>query len=230
MKTALLIIATGEKYREYAKNLMASANEFFVPHDTIVFTDRPSEFSVYPNTLPVYYEHQGFPQASYRRFEAFVGASNLISKYDYCFYCDSDMKFVASVTEDDIFSNGITATEHPGYVGRRGTPETRLESTAYCPEPRTYFCGGFNGGTTEDFLKMSNTILKAIDSDDRRGIQAIWVDESHINRYLYDYPPAKILSPSFCYPEKDDYYKHIWEQAKRDPFVPKLLALDKGGK
>jgi len=43
MKTALLVIATGLRYLEYARNLTKSANDFFVPHDVILFTDESTE-------------------------------------------------------------------------------------------------------------------------------------------------------------------------------------------
>ena len=43
-------------------------------------------------------------------------------------------------------------------MGTNGTPETNPLSTAYCPFVRNYFCGGFNGGTSQAFLKMAETI------------------------------------------------------------------------
>lgn len=111
------------------------------------------------------------------------------------------MRFVAQVTEDEIFSQGITATEHPGYVGERGTPETNPKSTAFVPYVRTYFCGGFNGGSVKAFLATAQLIRMRIEIDKQNGITAVWHDESHLNRYLFDNPPAKILSPAFCYPD-----------------------------
>ena len=234
MKTALLLIATGQKYRDYAKKLMVSADEFFVPHDTIIFTDDTLDFTDEegmgrPGITTCRYDYQGYPQASYRRYHAFSCAWELLSTYDYVFYCDVDMRFVAPIEASEICSNGITATEHPGYVGLTGTPERRKESTAYCALPRTYFCGGFNGGATGPFLSMARTIKMAIDEDDKNGVQAVWVDESHLNRYLFDNPPSKILSPSFCYPEgAGEHYQTIWARAGRTDITPRLVALEKG--
>jgi hypothetical protein len=225
-KTALLLIATGPRYWKYAEAFMANAREYFVPHDVVLFTDG----LVYGENLThmFLYEHQGYPQASYRRYHAFTKAAPVLSQYDQVWYTDVDMRWVAKVAEDEIFSGGITATEHPGYVGTNGTPETNPLSAAYCPIVRNYFCGGFNGGTSEAFLKMSQVISEAIDRDDKNGIQAEWVDEAQTNRYLFDNPPAKILSPSFCYPENaGPHYKEIWRRANRS-FEPKLVALEKG--
>jgi len=226
MRTALVLIATGEKYRNYAKAFITNAREYFVPHDVVLFTDKPMENTEAKYAVP--YTYQGYPQASYLRYHAFTSIQKILSRYDFIFYSDVDMRFVAPVGEE-IFSEGITATEHPGYVGLAGTPETNVASTAYCPQVRTYFCGGFNGGSTSAFLDMSLDIARDIDIDQSRGVQAIWVDESHLNRYLFDHPPSKILSPSYCYPEKDDHYRQIWARANRGPFEPRLLALEKGG-
>jgi len=230
MRTALVIIATGERYRWYATNLITSAKKFFVPHHVIVFTDNIPEFSRTENVIPIGIRDFGYPMASLRRYHAFLSVESLLLGYDHIFYSDADMLFVSPVTEEEVFSDGITATEHPGYIGRPGTPETNPASTAYCPEVRTYFCGGFNGGTSSAFLSMSKTIRENVDSDMLKGIVARWHDESHLNRYLFDHPPAKVLSPSFCFPEgdTDDYYKNIWKRSGRESIIPKLLALGKG--
>jgi histo-blood group ABO system transferase len=79
-----------------------------------------------------------------------------------------------------------------------------------------YFAGGFNGGTSLEYLKMAKKISENIIDDFNRGFIAIWHDESHLNRYFIDNPPTKILNPSYCYPEN-------WNI----PFERKLLALDK---
>jgi len=140
------------------------------------------------------------------------------------------MRFIAPVTEEEILSDGITATQHPGYVGTPGTPETRPESLAYVGQLlRNYFCGGFNGGTSYAYLTMARNIRDSIDQDKAKGITAVWFDESHLNRYLFHDPPAKILSPAFCYPDvRHEFYRDIWRKAGLGEVVPKLLALEKG--
>ena len=65
-------------------------------------------------------------------------------------------------------------------------------------------------------LAMAKDRSAAIDADYANGLEAIWHDESQINRYAYDHPPDVMLSPSYCYPENSDL-----------PFEPRILALDK---
>ena len=57
---------------------------------------------------------------------------------------------------------------------------------------------------------------KRIDEDYHKGIIAIWHDESHINKYIYEKGNYRLLSPAYCYPEG-------WEL----PFEKRILVLDK---
>ena len=228
MKTALMLIATGELYWKYAANCATFAKKYFVPHDVVLFTDAPGAGSNYKHVIP--YHYQGYPAATYRRYEAFHGAREILAQYEQIFFSDADMRFVAPVEGDEIFSSGITATEHPGFVGMSGDHEKNPKSTAYCPDGKQYFCGGFNGGDSAAFLHMAATLVERIAVDDNNGVQANWVDESHMNKYLHDNPPARILTPSFCYPEDTERYLKIWADAGRGPFEPKLMALDKGAR
>ena len=79
-----------------------------------------------------------------------------------------------------------------------------------------YCCGGFQGGSSKEYLKLCETISANIDQDDKKGILAIYHDESHVNRYFVDNPPTRILNAGYCAPES----------AWKVPFPYKVLALD----
>jgi|SRR6266478_3420714 len=238
MRTALLLLATGEKYQQYVEPLLESARKFFVPHDALIWTDNRQIGKAF------YKQGLGYPNETLYRYHTFLTQEGLLRSYDYLFYSDIDMRFVAPVIEEEIFSDGITATLHPGFAHERidkksgdfvptcGTPERANPiSTAYIAKgtDNKYFCGGFNGGTSETYLRMARVIKKNIDIDKENfgmGYSAKWHDESHLNRYLYDNQPAKILTPSFCYPEDYDG-GYGWTP---NTYEPKLIALDKGKK
>lgn len=226
-KTALLLIACGPRYWGYAHALISSARQFFVPHDVILFTDSAVQWTDVAYKIPC--PALRFPDATLQRYHLFTAHRELLEHYEYLFYSDVDMRFVAPIAEEEIRADGITATLHPGYVGEHGTPETRFQSTACISGPlQHYFCGGFNGGRTSDFLAMAHTIRCNVESDAIRGITAVWHDESHLNKYLQDRPPAKILGPAFCYPDvQGDYYRNKWRAAGLGEVRPKLLALEK---
>jgi histo-blood group ABO system transferase len=241
MKIALIVIATGEKYWKYADEMILSAEKFMPYHRTFLFTDqtyKDFDFRFFPNPLNII-EHPdlGFPRATLMRYRAIMSQADKLQDYDQIFYSDSDMFLVAPVAWDDICSDGITATLHPGYVVNRyhatwgrtsttGTPERREQSTAYIPRDANnrYFCGGFNGGSTHAFLTMAAVLTRNIDIDEKNGIMAVWHDESHLNRYLYHNPPTKVLTPSFCYPEGYDG-GYGWAPSQ---FPPVLIACNKG--
>lgn len=202
MNTALLTIATGEKYWQYARPLFESAKKYFVPHEAILLTDCPHSLGA---DYQGYQKHSGYPETTLKRYHSFLGMREMLEKdFTHLFYIDIDALFVASVGEE-IFSDGITATLHHGFVGKplTGTLEHNPRSAAYMEDARHYFCGGFNGGTSAAYLDMAEAIREGVDYDSRQGITAIWHDESHLNKYLSIYPPAKILGSQYCYPEHE---------------------------
>jgi histo-blood group ABO system transferase len=219
MKVGLLIIATN-KYIKFLQPLIESADKHFLFNRDVtyfIFTNLDIELVSNRKIELIKIEHREWPWMTLGRYQIFKENSELLSNMDYLYYCDADMRFVDFVG-DEIISEKV-ATQHPGYFGRRGTPETRKESLAYISnnEEMQYFAGGFNGGSSKEFLKMSEVISENINKDYSNGIIAIWHDESHMNRYFIDNKPTKILDPSYCCVEN-------WFDC---PFGRRLLALDK---
>jgi len=217
-KIGLLIIATN-KYVQFLEKLIPSADIFFLPNQDVtyfIFTNKDIDIKSKRNIVKINVEHKDWPWMTLGRYKIFTENSKILSKMDYLYYCDVDMLFVGDVG-DEILSDRV-ATQHPGYYGTRGTPETNNISLACVrsEEEMQYFAGGFNGGSSVEFLKMSKIISRNIDIDYSNGIIAVWHDESHMNRYFIDNVPTKILDPSYCYPESCVI-----------PFDKKLIALDK---
>ena len=225
-KTALISIATGTAYHKFIQPLLASARAYFIPHTPVIFSDADNlDYGYHPfMKIP----HEPWPGPTLHRYGTFLKAWTFLHTFDYIFWIDIDMLFVAPVGED-IFSSGLTVVLHPGYVGTPGTPERNPHSAAYISPTANnkYFCGGFNGGTTEAFMEMTDYLDADISRDEKLGITAIWHDESHLNKYLWDNPPAKILDPSYCYPENaGPYYVDKWKAAGLN-VTPKIVALEK---
>lgn len=218
---ALFLIAT-KKYYNFAINLINSADQFFCLDHKVhyfLFTDIEKETITSLTNRKItysYIEHKPWPSMTLERYHIFKQHQKLFEDMDYVFYSDADMLFV-DIVGSEILSD-LTFTQHPGYTGTRGTPETNPMSLAYVSpyEHMQYFAGGFNGGKRSEYLKMAETISKNIDRDRSNNIIAVWHDESHMNRYAIDHPPTNILNPGYCYPEN-------WQL----PFPKKILALDK---
>lgn len=216
MKVGLLFIATG-KYEQFVQPYLNSARKYFLnKHQVNYFLFSDAKNLEGADLVVTYLKHEPFPNPTLRRYETFVKHKALFAEMDYLFYCDVDMLFVSEVGEE-IFSD-LVATIHPAFLGGRGTPETRRESTA-CILPNeklVYYSGAFNGGRRNEFLKMCEMLAANIQTDLDNKIIALWHDESHTNRYFVDHPPSKVLSPAYCYPEG-------WSL----PYEKKIIALDK---
>ncbi len=209
-------MATG-KYIQFVDPLIASAEEHFCKDHTItyfIFTD-----SDLPSTDRIIYIPQkrlGWPFDTMNRYHAYLASQDILRTQDYLFACDADMVFVDEVG-DEILGE-LVATQHPGFVGKRGSYETNPASKAciFDHEGEQYFAGGFYGGEVEEVLNAIEVNVNNINDDLSRGIIAVWHDESHWNRYCVDHKPTVILNPSYCYPES-------WNLV----YPKKLLALDK---
>lgn len=212
----LLIMATG-KYVIFVDPLIKSAERHFCKNHNVtyfVFTDGMLRDA--DNIVQIFQKRIGWPYDTLKRYHVYYNNRNLFENQDYLFACDADMLFVDEVG-DEILGERV-ATQHPGFVGRRGSYETNSDSTACIKEfeGEQYFAGGFYGGSTEEMIKIFKTNINNIEDDLERGLIAVWHDESHWNRYCVDNKPTVILSPAYCYPESWDL-----------PYPKKLLALDK---
>lgn len=214
----LCIMATG-KYLNLAHELIVSARNHFCPNHQVtffVFTD--GKISATPNIKKIFQQRLGWPYDTLMRFAVYARHKEILNQMDYLYAVDADMLFVNSV-EDEILSNRV-AVLHPGYVGTIGTPETNPISQAFIPSNarKSYFAGGFYGGTREVFFRIIETCAEQIQQDFKEKYIAIWHDESHLNKYFTDHPPTTILPMTYCFPERH------YSRARVDV---KLLALEK---
>ena len=231
MKICILTIATN-KYIQFVERLLDNIEENFLNgHEIqcILFTDHEVETS--DNVKVCQIDHESWPIPTLKRYNYFMKESDFISQFDYCYYFDADMAIIDKVG-DEILGD-LVATKHPGQSFHNindMTYDRNQNSLAYVPygEGKTYYAGGFNGGKTKNFLKMSKVISERVNDDLERGVIALWHDESHMNRYMIDNPPTLSLSPSYCYPEAALKNPQGWVLSSNFPEIkPKILALDK---
>jgi len=224
MKICILSIATN-KYIQFVERLLDNIEENFLNGheiECLLFTDH--EVKTSDNIKVSQIEHEPWPMPTLKRYNYFVKEREFISQFDYCFYFDVDMGIINKVG-DEVLSD-LVATQHPYqtfYPKEQRSYDRNQKSLAYVAqgeEGDNYYAGGFNGGSTERFLEMSEVISKRVDEDLKNGVIALWHDESHMNRYLIDNPPTLSLTPSYCFAE---------EQLNNPqyPYEPKIIALKK---
>jgi hypothetical protein len=185
-----------------------------------------------------------WPYPTLMRYHLFLNEADRLKGYDYVFYLDSDMKIVQKIS-DDILGPSLTAAPHPGYaLAPKFIPpyEPNKESQAYLPRlgyvtqegdkqrfVPFYAAGGFQGGRTKAWIRAMKVMKRKIDADFNKNYTAIWNDESHWNRYLWDFQrkggDITFLDVSYIYPDSliKEYYEGIWGRS----YEPKIITLTK---
>lgn len=226
MKIGLLTLATN-KYTNFVNRLYASADKHFCCEQEVTYFLFTNKTDFVPETKRnckvLHIEHEPWPMITLKRYHSFCRYEQELLQMDYVYYCDADMLFVNTVG-NEILSDKVVTT-HPGFYNKPRklfTYDNNPKCKAYIPPNagKKYYAGGFNGGKTQQFMKMSRHIMNNINDDLSKGIIAKWHDESHLNHYFNIIErPSLELNPSYCYPES-------WNI----PFEKKLLALDKNHK
>lgn len=190
------IIATN-KYIGFVHPLIESAERYFIPglqkkyliHTNILDFRLGNSVEVILHPI----EHEPWPFSTLKRFHYFLDCDHILQQSKFSYYIDADSLFVGEIDAAEVFGS-LIGTLHPYLGNSSGTPEMNPASTAYIPyNTSRYFCGGFFGGTSSEFVKMSQTIKNNIDKDLSNNIIAVWHDESHINKYFYSNPPEIVL-------------------------------------
>jgi hypothetical protein len=208
MKILLNLIATN-KYLSFLDVICPSVEDHFFPGSEVTVLvhtnlDLP-DLSKYSRVkfIKNQIDHEPWPFTTLRRFEYFLLSRDIMMDHDYCFYVDVDSFFIGEINESLLPKKGMIGTIHPCLFQGPGTPERNPKSKAYIPfgSDNRYFCGGFFGGKSEDFVRTSEFIRQNIQDDLDQGIIAIWHDESHLNKYLFENPPALVLDHPFSVAE-----------------------------
>ncbi|KAM4022196.1 histo-blood group ABO system transferase 2-like [Anomaloglossus baeobatrachus] len=124
------------------------------------------------------------------------------NEIDYLVCADVDMVFNDHVGVEIL--GDLVATLHPAFFLselKSFTYEHRRISAAYIPKGQGdfYYAGALYGGKVEEIYKLSKECQKGIMEDKKKGIEAVWQEESHLNRYLVYNKPTKVLSPEYLW-------------------------------
>lgn len=234
IRPCVLLIAT-RRYKQFVPSIVRAIDRFFLPNHEVavmIFSDE----MIQPNTsarLQMVWtkiNSMGWPYATLYRYKIFNQFSEYLKKFSHLYYMDVDMDIVSEVG-DEIISDGLVVTRHPGFygLGGWGSHNVNPSSTAYIPAEEyaklNYYAGGFQGGSANAFLKMCKELDDKIDDDHKRGVIAEHNDESHMNCYLWSHPEVekRELTPQYCMVQQE-YLRKNW---KIDHLPVSIIALDK---
>lgn len=220
-KVAILYIATG-RYIKFWEGFYQAMEKYFLPnHDKTYFLFTDHEFQeVEKNVVKVKQEQLPWPYITLKRFHFFDGIKKQLKEFDYIYFLNGTMMPVAEIDEE-IFptkEQGVMVTLHPGnwvrnkfYLPYDRNPKSKSCISDY--DGKYYFMGGFNGGTSEAFLKLIETLKRWTDTDLENKQMPRWHDESMLNKYMDEIlkkgENPLILLPYYAVPEsKKDMLDH----------------------
>ena len=234
-KVAILYMATG-KYIKFWDGFYQTMEKYFLPrHEKtyFLFTDH-DDLSVPKNVVKVHQDQLPWPYITFKRFHFFDGVKEQLKEFDYIYFLNGTMMPVAEINEE-IFptkEQGVAVTIRAGDFRRkylqwfRYSRNKKSKSYIALDEGKYYFMGGFNGGTSEGFIKLIETLKNWTDIDIQNNVIPSWHDESMLNRYAIDlmnkgeYP--LILMPEYSLYEDETPHRG----SEFDP-VAKMIVLDK---
>ncbi|XP_046949675.1 histo-blood group ABO system transferase 2-like [Lynx rufus] len=203
-------------YVAFLELLLQTAEKHFMAGHRVtcyVFTDRPGDVPHVPlgegrqvGVLEVrsYSRRQ---DVSMHRVEMIRNFSRrrFLHEVDSPVCADVDVSFRDHVGVEN--PSPLFGTLHPGFYGAAReafTYERRPQSQAHVPrdEGDFYYAGGFFGGSVAKVLRLTSACHQATVVDRAHGIEAVWHDESHLNRYPLDQKPTKVLSPEYLWDEQ----------------------------
>ena len=218
-KIGVLVIALG-RYDVFWEKLYKSSEKYFLPgyeKHYYIFTDSKNlKYKDKENVHVIPHKKMGWPYDSMLRYNLFISQWKVLSQMDYLYFMNINMVF-REIVGDEVLpqkrNNGLMVLTHFGFARHNANPDTysydrNPKSTAYIPygQGNVYAPGGFNGGTSKAFLKLSFECDKMIRQDLKNKIIAKWQDESYLNKYILDKNPL-ILPPYYMWP-MDEYYQN----------------------
>ncbi|XP_043084731.1 globoside alpha-1,3-N-acetylgalactosaminyltransferase 1-like [Puntigrus tetrazona] len=209
---ATTVFALG-KYTRFVKDFLESAEQHYFVGFRVhyyLFTDQPEsvpEVKIGENRSLTVLKVQSLSRwqdISMGRMEKLekLIENELASEADYIFCLDIDTKFYARWGAESL--GRLVGTIHPWLYDTprdQFTYERRPESQAYIPagEGDYYYAGAVFGGSLEDVHHLTKTCREKLSIDAANSIEAVWQEESHLNKYFLLHKPSKLLSPEYMW-------------------------------
>lgn len=79
------------------------------------------------------------------------------------------------------------------------TYDRNPKSKAYMEVGDFYYHAAVFGGSWKWVKALTEACYQGIMEDKKNNVEALWHDESHLNKYLWLHKPSRVLSPEYCW-------------------------------
>uniref|UniRef100_A0A8C5ERT9 N-acetyllactosaminide alpha-1,3-galactosyltransferase-like n=1 Tax=Gouania willdenowi TaxID=441366 RepID=A0A8C5ERT9_GOUWI len=218
---ALTVFAVGRYLGAYLKTFLTSAEKYFMlglPVTYFVFTDIPKDVPYIPlahrRYMKVIYvkKHKRWQDVSMMRMKTIYEEIDVEIKYTfkYVFCFDVDQEFKGHFGSETL-GESVAVIHSYFYKSpeEEFTYDRNPESQACMETGDYYYHASFFGGTWEIVKNITESCYHGIMTDKDNDVEALWHDESHLNKYFWFNKPSKLLSPEYCWDENIEDVRDI---------------------
>uniref|UniRef100_A0A1A8K6M7 Alpha 1,3-galactosyltransferase 2 n=2 Tax=Nothobranchius TaxID=28779 RepID=A0A1A8K6M7_NOTKU len=209
---AMTVFAVGRYLDAYLHKFLYSAENHFMlglPVTYYVFTDLPEQvilnFTLGPqrNLKVVRVDrHSRWQDISMMRMKTIseIIENELQNRFSYVFCFDVDQEFKARFGSEALGDSVAMVHAHYYRLPKESfTYDRNPKSKAYMDQGDYYYHAAIFGGTCENVKALADFCYLNIMEDKLNNVEALWHDESHLNKYFWLHKPTKLLSPEYCW-------------------------------
>ncbi|XP_069021853.1 N-acetyllactosaminide alpha-1,3-galactosyltransferase-like [Embiotoca jacksoni] len=208
---ALTVFAVGRYLDAYLKTFLTSAEQHFMlglPVTYYVFTDSPEKvpnITLAPRrSLKVMRveKHSRWQDISMMRMKTISEAiqSEIRHGFRYVFCFDVDQEFVGRFGSEALGDSVALLHAHFYKLPKnRFTYDRNPKSEAFMETGDFYYHAAIFGGLWRNVKRLADACHRGIAADRLNGVEALWHDESHLNKYFWVHKPSRLLSPEYCW-------------------------------
>ncbi|XP_016069225.1 PREDICTED: N-acetyllactosaminide alpha-1,3-galactosyltransferase-like [Miniopterus natalensis] len=207
----LTVFAVGRYIDFYLYRFMTSADKYFMVGQKVIIYILTDNFSkVHWIELGRFHTMKVFKIKQEKRWQDIsMMRMKTISEHvvdhiqyevDFLFCMDVDQIFMKKYGLETL---GESVAQLHAYWYKAHPTEVPYErnqsSEAYIPIGKGdfYYHAAVFGGTPMQVLSITRECSKGIMNDKKNNIEAVWHDESHLNKYFFLHKPTKLLSPEY---------------------------------
>ncbi|XP_031704617.1 N-acetyllactosaminide alpha-1,3-galactosyltransferase-like [Anarrhichthys ocellatus] len=208
---ALTVFAVGRYLDAYLGTFITSAEKHFMLGLQVtyyVFTDQADKVPIIElgprRSLKVIQveKHSRWQDISMMRMKTISEAieSEIRPHCNYVFCFDVDQEFKGRFGSEALGDS--VALLHAGYFNvpkDRFTYDRNPKSKAYMETGDYYYHAAIFGGLCENVKDLADYCFLSIMEDKLNNVEALWHDESHLNKYFWLHKPSRLVSPEYCW-------------------------------
>ncbi|CAG5979886.1 unnamed protein product [Menidia menidia] len=218
---ALTVFAIGRYLDAYLGNFLRSSEQHFMlglPVCYYVFTDAPERVPLIKlgpqRSLKVIKvaKHSRWQDISMMRMKTIsdVVESDIRHHFTHVFCFDVDQVFTGRFGSEVLGDSVALLHAYYYHLDQYWyTYDRNQKSTAYMESGDFYYHAAIFGGTWKSVKALTDFCYKNIMEDKQNNVEAVWHDESHLNKYFWLHKPSRVLSPEYCWDTEIGYRRDI---------------------